>query len=198
MTFKEFLDSIGRITSGYGPRDAPTPGASTYHYAYDIVLDDPTVKSFSGGKVIFAGNSGGYGYTVKIQSDDGYVHRYSHLAGSPAVKVGDTVSSGTILGQMGHTGISTGDHLDYGIYDPSGGHVDPSDYWDKIVKGLPSLTGSGAITGAEAGSTTAILENIFVMLLLIIVFSVGFVFFLRAFDVKIAIPNLPIKTGGKK
>ena len=117
----------GTITSHFGYRDAPTAGASSNHQAIDIGAPQGTpVVAADGGVVIEAGANGGYGNSVGIRHDDGTISYYNHLY-TWGVKVGDKVSQGQQIGQVGSTGISTGPHLDFRLY-KDGEYLDPEQY----------------------------------------------------------------------
>lgn len=116
----------GTITSGFGYRKAPTAGASTNHQAVDIGAAEGTpIYAAADGVVNFSGANGGYGNTVKIGNDDGLTMRYSHMA-SYTVRPGERVKKGDVIGYVGQTGIATGPHLDFGVYDPNGNAIDPT------------------------------------------------------------------------
>ncbi len=89
------------------------------HYALDItngpvkVLGKPAVAA-DGGKVIHAGWYYDYGYTVKIQHDNGLVTLYAHLQTVKVVK-GQQVSRGQTIGLIGSTGNSSGPHLHFEV-----------------------------------------------------------------------------------
>lgn len=120
----------GTITSGYGYRgDDPTlpAGASTYHEGIDIGAPQGTpVIACDGGVVVEAGANGGYGNSVGIRHDDGTISYYNHLY-TWGVKVGDKVSQGQQIGQVGSTGTSSGPHLDFRLY-KDGEYLDPTQY----------------------------------------------------------------------
>lgn len=116
----------GEITSGFGYRDAPTAGASSYHQGIDIgAALGSYVRSADGGKVVFAGANGGYGYQVIVQHDNGTKTYYSHLD-YYAVKKGQKVSQNQWIGNVGSTGTSTGPHLDFRV-EVNGSFVNPMD-----------------------------------------------------------------------
>ena len=122
----------GTITSGFGYRDAPTRGASSYHQAIDIGAPEGTpVVAVDGGVVISAGWNGGYGYSVGIRHDDGTVTYYNHLSNF-SVKEGDSVSQGQDIAQVGSTGVSTEPHLDFKVLNASGKAVDPMKYLQNV------------------------------------------------------------------
>ncbi|NJO93858.1 MAG: M23 family metallopeptidase [Hydrococcus sp. RM1_1_31] len=121
----KFINPVGGngvrypITSGFGPRNIGC-NRSKYHPAVDLGTPIGTsVKAADGGVVTFAGNVSGYGYTVVVDHGNGVKTRYSHLD-SYAVSQGKKVSQGQVIAKSGNsdgnTGVSTGEHLDFGIY----------------------------------------------------------------------------------
>lgn len=114
------------LSSGFGARKAPKAGASTYHKGIDIPRPAGSpVKAAGDGEVVFAGTEKGYGNVVKIRHDDGTVTVYAHLQGFN-VKSGQQVSAGTRIGGVGATGVATGNHLHFGMYDAKGNPIDPT------------------------------------------------------------------------
>ena len=101
----------------------PTNGVLTqyfswYHPGVDIAnRAAPAISASDGGKVIVAGwpDSSGYGNRIVIDHGNGYTSLYAHLS-NIYVSVGDTVSRGQLIGQMGSTGRSTGTHLHFEIH----------------------------------------------------------------------------------
>lgn len=118
--------TTGTVTSPFGPREAPTAGASTFHHGIDIAGEagDPVVASASG-TVEFAGWADGYGNVIYIRHDNGYQTRYAHLSGY-IVGVGQRVGAGELIGYQGNTGIGTGAHLHFEIRTPDGKAIDPA------------------------------------------------------------------------
>lgn len=114
----------GTITSGFGPRKAPTAGASTFHPGIDIAAPIGTpVKAAAGGVVISSGRLGGLGNVVIVDHGGGTITEYGHLSRLVASK-GQKVAQGDVIGEVGNTGISTGPHLDYRVK-VNGKAVDP-------------------------------------------------------------------------
>lgn len=71
------------------------------------------------------------GNIVKIDHGNGYYTRYIHLSyGSVNVSVGDVVTKGTILGYMGNTGYSFGEHLHFEAW-KNDNKIDPTIYLEK-------------------------------------------------------------------
>lgn len=101
----------------------PTGGAITqyfawYHPGVDIAnRSGPGIAAADGGVVAVAGWPDGYGYgnRVIIDHGNGYTSLYAHLS-NIYVSVGQTISRGQLIGQMGSTGRSTGTHLHLEIH----------------------------------------------------------------------------------
>lgn len=86
---------------------------SWYHPGIDVAnRSGPGIAAADGGKVIVSGwpDSSGYGNRVVIDHGNGYTSLYAHMA-NIYVSVGETISRGQLIGQMGSTGRSTGTHL---------------------------------------------------------------------------------------
>lgn len=119
--------SGGRLTSGFGKRNRPTKGASTYHKGVDWATPVGTsVVASSSGVVTRAGWGSGYGYCVYIRHPDGRETRYGHLS-KVLVSVGQSVSQGQRIALSGNTGVSTGPHLHFEIL-VGGSQVNPLNY----------------------------------------------------------------------
>ncbi len=105
-----------RYTSPYGIRVDPFNKRPAAHWGLDLAAyrDAPIVAS-GPGKVIYSGNRGGYGLLVEIDHGHGFRTRYAHLR-SIAVKKGEAIKAGDLVGRMGSTGRSTGDHLHYEVW----------------------------------------------------------------------------------
>ena len=72
-----------------------------------------------------------YGNYVKIRHDNGMYTLYAHLKhGSVAVKNGDRVSRGQVLGYMGNTGYAFGAHLHFEVRNEADKYIDPTPYVD--------------------------------------------------------------------
>ncbi|HOJ12078.1 MAG TPA: M23 family metallopeptidase [Clostridiales bacterium] len=112
-----FLKPVeGRITTEFGMRrfvnDAPT---SYRHSGIDIAADRGTpVKATNSGKVILARHLILIGNTVLIDHGYGIISWNYHMD-SIAVKEGDDLVKGQIIGKVGSTGFSTGPHLHFAI-----------------------------------------------------------------------------------
>lgn len=105
----------GWLSSHYGMRIDPFTGTRAMHRGVDIANRfGAPVLSASRGVVVFAGKSPGFGTLVEVEHGYGYRTRYGHLS-SVAVKVGDVVSDGDLLGRVGSSGRSTGPHLHFEV-----------------------------------------------------------------------------------
>ncbi len=119
--------SYTSITSPFGPRKSPTTGASTYHQGVDLDTGTGwTVVASRAGVVIFSGWGSAAGNYVTIDHQDGFRSTYMHLS-SRSVSTGQIVSAGQMIGTTGSTGVSTGDHLHFGIA-LNGVWVNPCNY----------------------------------------------------------------------
>lgn len=107
--------SSKRVTSDYGPRTSPTNGASSNHKGIDIgVAYGADIVAADGGTVLVATYSSSGGNYVIIDHGGGLCTVYMH-ASSLTVSAGQTVSKGQVIAKVGSTGISTGNHLHFGV-----------------------------------------------------------------------------------
>ena len=103
----------GPITSNFGAREAPMPGASTDHKGIDFDGETgDSVNASEAGTVSHAGPLGSFGNLVKIDHGSGLETYYAHLD-SIIVNVGDVVTKGQMVGAMGASGRATGSHLHF-------------------------------------------------------------------------------------
>lgn len=83
------------------------------------------VRASGDGKIILAGNKGGYGRTIIIQHGSRYKTVYGHLNGyARGVRNGKKVKQGQIIGYVGSSGLATGPHLHY-EFRVNGAHRNP-------------------------------------------------------------------------
>jgi len=105
----------GRITSSFGYRIAPLRMASEYHTGVDIANESGTpVYATADGVVRHSGWAQGYGMCAVVDHGFGYSTLYGHMSEIIA-KEGEQVKRGRIIGRMGSTGTSTGNHLHYEV-----------------------------------------------------------------------------------
>ncbi len=104
------------ISSGFGERNID--GDHEMHYGVDIVAPQGTpVRAARAGRVLEsrADFERGWGWTVVIEHEGGWITRYAHLSAN-LIRAGERVAQGQIIGRVGSTGRSTGPHLHFGTY----------------------------------------------------------------------------------
>lgn len=106
----------GYLSAGYGNRMDPFTNQKEFHSGIDISTPIGTkIHAPADGTVISAAPHGGYGNSLVIDHGYGVVTRYGHLDGF-AVKAGQRVRRGELIGFVGTTGRSTGPHLHYEVW----------------------------------------------------------------------------------
>jgi len=109
----------GTFTSGFGSRWGTT------HYGVDIANRIGTpIYAVTDGVVVEAGPASGFGLWVRIQHADGTISVYGHV-NTFSVHEGQHVRAGEQIATMGNRGNSTGPHLHFEIWDPSGKKMNP-------------------------------------------------------------------------
>lgn len=117
----------GWVSSFFGMRKDPFTGKRKYHKGVDVAgKSGSAVLATADGVVIRAEKQNGYGKLIEI--DHGYklTTRYGHNK-TIAVKVGDIVKQGQVIGTMGSTGRSTGPHVHYEVL-RNGRAINPQKY----------------------------------------------------------------------
>lgn len=100
-----------RLASAYGVRIHPITKRRRKHKGADFAAPYGTpVFAVNHGKVLRSAPFSSYGNCIDIQHDEGFSSRYAHLS-RLAVKVGTFVKRGQLIGYVGSTGASTGNHL---------------------------------------------------------------------------------------
>jgi murein DD-endopeptidase MepM/ murein hydrolase activator NlpD len=113
--FANPVKAVYRFTSKFGPRRDPKTGGRRMHKGVDFAAPNGTpLYATADGVVTHAGWSSGYGRLVKIQHEFGIETRYAHMSKLRA-KVGQRVSRGDRIGDMGASGRVTGVHLHYEV-----------------------------------------------------------------------------------
>ena len=119
--------SSTRVTSDYGTRVSPMGGASSNHKGIDIgASGGAAIVAAADGTVTTAAYSSAAGNYVMIDHGGGLYTVYMH-ASALLVSPGQTVSAGQTIAQVGSTGISTGNHLHFGV-SLNGSYVSPWSY----------------------------------------------------------------------
>jgi murein DD-endopeptidase MepM/ murein hydrolase activator NlpD len=105
-----------RFTSGFGWRRSPFTGARTYHGGIDLAVPSGTnAYAALAGTVTKVGYDDTYGNHVIIAHHSGYQTLYGHFS-SVTVSQGQYVTTSTVIGKVGSTGLSTGPHLHFTVY----------------------------------------------------------------------------------
>ena len=114
----------GRITSRFGSRESIR---SYNHTGLDIAAAYGTnIKAAAGGTIKWSGYMGSYGNLVIVDCGNNVEIYYGHCS-KLLVKEGQKVKAGDILGKVGSTGNSTGNHLHFEIR-VNGTRVNPQNY----------------------------------------------------------------------
>lgn len=123
---------LRRLSTKYGMRLNPVLKRWMPHKGFDFMADKGTpIYATADGKVILARMTmGGFGNQIMIDHNNGYKTRYGHLqrGNAFAVKEGDQVVRGQLIGYMGNTGRSAGNHLHYEVL-KNGKQVNPIGYF---------------------------------------------------------------------
>jgi murein DD-endopeptidase MepM/ murein hydrolase activator NlpD len=115
LPFGHPVKTAVRYTSGFGGRNDPLGRGYRMHEGQDMAgAHGSPIYATADGVITYAGWESGYGRLVKIRHDFGIETRYGHLS-QISVKVGERVSRGAHIGDMGNTGRSTGTHLHYEV-----------------------------------------------------------------------------------
>jgi len=104
-----------RLTSSFGIRANPFTGHPTFHAGIDLAAPVGTeIYAARDGRVVATGFDAVLGNFVRLDHGDGYETVYGHMS-RVLISLHDQVRSGTILGRVGSTGMSTGPHLHFEI-----------------------------------------------------------------------------------
>ena len=116
------------LSSPFGNRYHPLSGKWKMHQGVDLAAPKGTpIYATRSGYVSRASyEAGGAGYYVAISHGDGYGSIYMHMT-HYVVAVDQYVEQGQVIGYVGSTGGSTGNHLHFGI-SYNGSYVNPADF----------------------------------------------------------------------
>lgn len=134
------MPAQGRISSVFGPRIHPITGEKgKMHKGIDIAAPAGTkVFAAADGVITRREYSQSYGNVIYIKHADGKTTRYAHMHGfAPGFKVGDTVRQGQLIGFVGNTGKSAGNHLHF--------EIRKTPAWDSdVIDPIKAITGPDA------------------------------------------------------
>jgi murein DD-endopeptidase MepM/ murein hydrolase activator NlpD len=130
---------VGHLTSSFGIRFHPLLGYTRFHKGVDYGAPTGTpIVAVADGRVTFAGWHGGHGNFVKLDHLGALGSGYGHMS-RIAVRPGQMVQQGQVIGYVGSTGLSTGPHLHFEVY-KNGAAVNP---------GAVSFISQPQLAGAE-------------------------------------------------
>ncbi len=105
------------LSSGFGPRHHPLDGTPQRHAGIDLATEaGRVVSAATQGHVVSAGWSGGYGLLVEVRHAGDLTTRYGHLSALLCAP-GDALEAGAPVGLVGRTGVSTGPHLHFEVWE---------------------------------------------------------------------------------
>jgi murein DD-endopeptidase MepM/ murein hydrolase activator NlpD len=108
--------SLKHVASGYGMRIDPIYGSRRFHAGMDFTANIGTpVYATGNGRVVHVDWKQGYGKCIIVEHGFGYQTLYAHL-NAYKVRLGQQVSRGQQIGEVGNTGKSTGPHLHYEVH----------------------------------------------------------------------------------
>ena len=108
---------IGPISSSFGEREDPVLGTGEGEFHAGIDISGPLgtpIHATADGVVVSAGMENGYGRMVRVDHGHGLMTCYGHMSGF-AVAAGQSVSRGQVIGYIGHSGRTTGNHVHYEV-----------------------------------------------------------------------------------
>lgn len=118
----------GYVSSGYGPRNAPTEGASTWHLGLDFAAPwGSGIYAVQSGTVIVVSYHYARGNYIIIDHGNGLSTLYQHCSAIYA-SVGQQVRQGSVIAAVGSTGYSTGPHCHFEVL-INGENVNPANYF---------------------------------------------------------------------
>lgn len=110
------LPSAGRVTTEFGASQNVNGIISTGHKGIDIAIAGGTpIYAAHNGTVAATTGHSSYGNVVMIDNGDGITTLYAHMQSAAIVGVGQTVTQGQVIGYVGSTGNSTGNHLHFEV-----------------------------------------------------------------------------------
>lgn len=131
-TFRQRLSSpfVGvdwsvSVSYRWGWRIHPISGELKQHLGLDIAMPGGTpINACNAGTIVTGSNASGWGNYIKIVAADGSYTLYAHMSGF-AVANGQTVNPGDVIGYVGTTGVSTGNHLHLVYCDKDNRNLNP-------------------------------------------------------------------------
>lgn len=121
LTDEEYIKTLnlikpieGIVSSEFGAREVDNPIVSKNHMGIDIAANTGTeIKAAMDGEVTISSTEGSYGYHIQIKNND-ITTMYAHCS-KLLVNVGDNITKGQVIAEVGSTGNSTNPHLHFEI-----------------------------------------------------------------------------------
>lgn len=127
--FKKPIHARWYLSSNFGWRQSPFTGARSYHGGVDMACPQGTrIYAAMDGTVTSTGFNNTYGNYVIITHHSGYKTLYGHMSAIAAVR-GQHVTTASVIGYVGSTGLSTGPHLHFTVF-KNGKQVNPRNLWN--------------------------------------------------------------------
>jgi len=136
---------VGPISSSFGEREDPILGTGEGEFHAGIDISGPLgtpIHATADGVVVSVGLENGYGRMVRIDHGHGLQTCYGHMSGF-AVTAGQSVSRGQVIGYIGHSGRTTGNHVHYEVR-IHGTPVNPHKYLQNSLADLGAATTTGS------------------------------------------------------
>lgn len=122
-----------RISDYYGYREHPILKKRLFHSGIDLAAEyAAAIHTTAAGTVTHAGALAGYGKTVIVRHKYGFITQYSHLT-YIYTKSGQAVNKGDVIGFVGSTGQSTGNHLHYEVT-KNGKKINPLNFMNNEIR----------------------------------------------------------------
>lgn len=130
--YSKYVFTTGPIAplTQYGMRVNPVSGKYIMHWGLDFGkggIAGMPIPAAAAGTVTESTYNAAMGNHVILSHDGGFITRYFHMVRTPDVKLGQKVTKGQTLGNVGSTGNATGPHLHWETYE-KGVHVNPRDF----------------------------------------------------------------------
>jgi murein DD-endopeptidase MepM/ murein hydrolase activator NlpD len=151
--FLRYPVKFSRISSTFSwARFHPILKTNRPHKGVDFAAPVGTpIRSVGDGVIEFAGYKAAPGNMIKIKHSGRWTTVYMHMQKlAPGMKQGKAISRGDVIGYLGSTGLSTGPHLHFELWD-NGKYIDP------LKADLPSIAPES--TGLPKGYLTAALKD---------------------------------------
>jgi murein DD-endopeptidase MepM/ murein hydrolase activator NlpD len=169
--FWPFAPSTWNVNNGHPEDEFRTVGRPTHtgkDMGYGIAnIEGTPIRAIGRGTVIASGWSASWGWRVTIQHPTGHWSGYAHMYAEPSVDIGQEVVAGTVLGGIGSTGDSTGNHLHFAIWSyAEDDYINPNTFMaefnpDDLVVGDDPPPGSSPMYRPYAtGATPSLVDGV--------------------------------------